>query len=400
MPLLVTDKWPKLAGRSGQIGLRVFYLIAAIATFLGGIALLRDTAYQGQDFEVCWKTAHHLLSGEPVYDLIRDGAMSFKYPPWIVPVFLPLGFLPLVAAKWIWGGIELLSLGYVIKWLLVRGYTPWVVAVTTLSFWGIWAVHFMDAQITLPMLALGLWSFEAQSFLIATWTLSAKVFSLFSMFGFSKLKKQLDVKKCAIVGGVLLVLSAPAVFVAPGHSIQSMVRSWSQSASSGGLLFDGEKVRGRDNQGMPALILRAIGIKAENTKADLFFSVLCALVLGAYWRMRSQQLSEDDRLIGWFALTAVIHPLAWFHFFVLAFPLAVVCLDGVIKTRDRRMVITGIIALAMVCLMTRRTLGYAGERLEFYSIKTWGVLLFLDLIVMLRRSEKFKFSGLKLVPAN
>ena len=400
MPLLVTDKWPKLAGKSGQLGLRFFYLLGAIAAFLGGAALLRDTAYQGQDFEVCWKTAHHLLSGEPVYDLIRDGAMSFKYPPWIVPAFLPLGLLPLVVAKWIWGGIELLSLGYVIKWLLARDYTPWVVAATTLCFWGIWAVHFMDGQITLPVLALGLWSFQSRSLLVAAWTLSAKVFSEFSLFGFPGLRKSLNLKKAVLTVGVLLALSVPTVFVAPGHSVTSMIRSWSQTASSGGLLFDGEKVRGRDNQGMPALILRAIGIKAVNTKADLFFSLLCALVLGAYWHFRSRNLSEDDRSIGWFALTAVIHPLAWFHFFVFAFPLAVVCLDGVIKTKDRRMVITGIIALAMVCLMTRKTLGYAGERLEFYSIKTWGVLLFLDLIVMLRRSEKFKFSGLKLVSAN
>ena len=398
MLLLVTKKWfesrPKKLANLLDGRASVFF--ALLLSFIGGVALLRDTAYQGQDFEVCWKAVHHLLSGEPVYDLIRDGAMVYKYPPWIVTVFLPLGFLSVVTAKWIWGVIELLSLAYVVKWLLRRGYSKRVTASVGFAFWGIWAVHFMDGQISLTILALILWAFDRRQLTVGIWALSSKVFSGFSLLGFPGFLK-VSPKQLLLIGLVLCGLSAPAVFVAPGHSPVSLFHSWSVAASSGGLLFDGEKVRGRDNQGMPAMILRTLGIKAANTNADLLFFFICALGLGAYWGLRSKALNEDERWLGWIALSTVVHPLAWFHYFVLAFPLAVVSIDAAMKTKNRRMIITGLIALAMVALVTRKTLGYTGERMELYSIKSWGVLLFLDLIVMLRRLEKAKFSGLRVV---
>jgi hypothetical protein len=66
-----------------------------LACFVGAVALVRDTGAQGQDFEVFWRSARALFTGVSVYDVARDGAMVFKYPPWVVPFFLPFAVFPL-----------------------------------------------------------------------------------------------------------------------------------------------------------------------------------------------------------------------------------------------------------------------------------------------------------------
>ncbi|MGZ3697782.1 MAG: glycosyltransferase 87 family protein, partial [Bdellovibrionota bacterium] len=164
----------------------MFSLLVAAFFLVGGVALLRDTALQGQDFDVFWNTARHVLNGQPPYDLVRDGGMVYKYPPWTLPAFFPLAVFPLESARWIWAAIELASLTYVGFWLLRAGVKRVVLLTLYPLFWGIWAVHAMDGQVTLAILALVLWLQEqrtrsdALTIVKTGWALSFKVFTLFA----------------------------------------------------------------------------------------------------------------------------------------------------------------------------------------------------------------------------
>lgn len=60
------------------------------------------------DFEVNFKAGQRISSGETLYR-IEDGHYQFKYSPFSALLYLPLSFLPLVAAKAIWFFIIILS---------------------------------------------------------------------------------------------------------------------------------------------------------------------------------------------------------------------------------------------------------------------------------------------------
>lgn len=169
-----------------NLGKYIFWLLVAGYCY----AITMNTARNGPDFSVYWRTAHFFLEGDPVYSATRDGIMTFKYPPWIFPLFLPFGLLSLTVAKLIWGEIEALALLYIIFWLQKRAKLS-VIAVCLLCFSGIWTVHAFDGQVSLPLTACALALFSvfrdntrnSKSFLLA-YLLSTKIFTMFPFLGF------------------------------------------------------------------------------------------------------------------------------------------------------------------------------------------------------------------------
>jgi hypothetical protein len=68
--------------------------------------------------------------------------MVYKYPPWTVPFFFPFSVLPLSMAKWVWGLLEVFSLGAVVSWVFWKAVCRSGVLVSTgVAFWGLWVVH-------------------------------------------------------------------------------------------------------------------------------------------------------------------------------------------------------------------------------------------------------------------
>src|SRR3954463_8489117 len=159
---------------------------AALAVFvLGAIALVRDTYYNGHDFEVFWRAGGDLLQGRDPYSLDHERGMVFKYPPWTLPFFLPWSFLPLGAAKALWGVLEVFSLLAAFNWLKRHAHATWrAIFFVGVAYWGLWAIHALDGQIALLLLALSLWLWPHESELspgwrstALIWTLSMKVFT-------------------------------------------------------------------------------------------------------------------------------------------------------------------------------------------------------------------------------
>lgn len=370
-------------------------IAAGVAALPFAVALVRTGLAQGQDFSVLRLAAGYVLGGTPAYDIVRDGAMCFKYPPWVLPLFFPFAWLPLEAAKLVWALLELGSLAVVVRWLIRRGVAEGVALAAAAGFWGIWAVHLMDGQVMLPILAAvltlsGAARGGAWAGALANLALSSKLFTWLALPG---IRRAWSPRALLLALALGVGLSVPAISVQPlkpgdSNRVAALVRAWQETARSGGSAFDGEKTRGRDNQGLPALFLRKAGISAAETEADLWAFVWCASVLGGLWLWIGRRQGALVELCGWLAITAVSHPLAWFHQFTLAFPLATVSIDRALRSRSRLRTGLSLAGFAALALVTRKTLGPLGEALELGSIKSWGALLCLASVCVGPRKER------------
>lgn len=354
-------------------------------------AVATHTVFQGNDFEVFWKAARNFHLGEPIYSVARDGAMVFKYPPWSVPILWPLGWFSFYVAQWFWGIGQVVCIAYLMRWCVLGGSTGWrTVGWITALYWGIWAVHAMDGQINLLMIT-GV--FFASStvlkhrwgLLMSVWCLSIKVFSLVGLPSWTE-GKRLRVRDVVLVAAVLFGLGM-TVTIRSNEGVIGTYKAWMTAASSGGEQLSG-KVRGRENQGLPALVLRAFGVPPQNSRADLWVFALVATGVGWGWRYFSKSLSQNERRAGWLAFAAAVHPLAWFHLFVWTFPFAVLVVGRCWSGRASWTVRLGsVVGVLLITAVTRKTLGPYGEALELMSVKSWGVVLLAGTLLMRTRTR-------------
>jgi hypothetical protein len=381
------------AGRKLRLGLAIFYAATFVA---GGVALVRHTGFVGNDFILFWTAARAALDGQFPYAVQTGPGMVFKYPPWILPVLFPVALLPLATAKWVWGVLQVGCIAACVAWLLRRGCKWPVTFGVTLIFWGIWAVHALDGQITLLMLALALWCTEGlkpSSELgwrapVLLWAFSIKIFTVFGLLGiYRPLRRWATWKRLGTTALIFTALSVPAFWTAPDRNPREVVTAWLGSAGSGGDAL-GEKVRSRVNQGFPVMILRVLDVRASRTSMDVLAFLLVSLILGGIWSLASAGLGFPERWAGWLALTAAVHPLSWFHSFVLAYPLAVLALDRSVKRQAWFSVALASAGILCVAVFTWRILGDVGHDLEEASIKSWGILLCLW---SLKRAEARRF---------
>src|SRR6202035_3077276 len=89
---------------------------------LAWVAIVRlyiEAIHNSTDLHVYWRAAHLWLDGiSPYLYDASDRGNVFKYPPWTLPLFLPLGFIGFDLTRWIWVTFEILSIAYAIRWLL------------------------------------------------------------------------------------------------------------------------------------------------------------------------------------------------------------------------------------------------------------------------------------------
>jgi hypothetical protein len=333
-----------------------------------------------RDFVVFWQTARYVLSGEPAYSVTRDGAWVFKYPPWILPLFLPFGLLSLEVAKVFWGLLQVGAFAYVVNWVAnVCGNSRWHYA-TVFLFWGLWQVNAQDGQITLLLLALFLWaggrdSLESMSLKsISLVALSfAKVFTAYPLLAcLSSRRVAWQFVKISTL--VLAPLSLPALWVTQNRSLRVLVHSYVEAVLSGGKLLGYDGVRGRYNQGLIGFFLRLLQVPAEKTSADVLVFLLLGSFLALIWHRLSRTLSFKYRWVGWIGLTPVVHPLPFWYSFVLTFPLASISLSSAMKSESRISKLLAAVGVVMITALTSKSLGSFGVVLELLSIKSWGVL--------------------------
>jgi hypothetical protein len=339
-----------------------------------------NTSENGPDFAVYWRTANFFLTGQSIYSATRDGIMTFKYPPWIFPLFIPFGFFSLSIAKLIWGIIEAASLTYAVLWLESR-VQIWILILCLVSFSGIWTVHAFDGQVSLPLTACALALFpvfknnlrNSQSILL-TYLLSIKIFTLFPFFGF-RLKRD-DPLRMILIPLLFAVLSIPALIAHKG-SLSDLIYQY-RVATGPGVDSSGLPqitVNGNQAQGFVSMIFRLARFDYRNQNLIFALNGIHILCLNFFWQIRSKKLPADVRWAGWLALTATIQPLAGFHTFALAFPLSVLTMNHCLKSKNIPFICLSVVGLVMIAAATQKTMGSTGALLQTLSVKSWGVLL-------------------------
>ena len=341
---------------------------------LAAVALVVGTIRQGQDFEVYWAAGRAALFRENPYDLGRFGAMVFKYPPWFLPGFGLVALIPIGAAKILWGLLELGSVFLI--WFHYRRYHQLPFWVAAAVGWGVLFPHFQDGQVMLPALA-GWILCDAPTW--PRWRgglAGIKAGTALALLGENVRSEWLS----WIQGGATLLLVASAIGVWCGTGVLGIWSDWWTAAQSGDQLLGLGKVLGRNNQGLPAFWSRIPVPLSEGGRSLAAFGSVVAVVAGFAWKSRSWP--RHWRRLGWWPIAIVAHPLAWFHSFTWALPLAWVSihqLTGKVSgsTRNVPRAIAQGVGLVLLLGISRKTLGDAQEWVELYSPKAFGTLLLL-----------------------
>jgi hypothetical protein len=324
---------------------------------------------QGEDFQIVWMAARSVFDGRSPYTVSFGGIFQFKYPPWILPIYFPFALFSLFWAKLLWGVLEVGCLFYSVAWVIRNGCKPGLAVASTVAFFGIWSVHFMAGQISLLTLALLL----SNHLFAKIWASTAKIFSVFVLLGISDWKKRK--KEFLKFAYIFLGLSFPVVAVATyDQGFLGFIRGWLGSTSAGAQAFTYQTLRGGENQGFPALVLRILHVPTAYVWADLLATLAAFTVVAWFWKKQSRKLPAAEQWAGWLGLGTTILPLAWFSSFVWAYPLAALSLQKAWKTQQAQWLGAALFGVIAISSLSHGGLGQVGEYLELASIKSIGVL--------------------------
>lgn len=370
---------------------RAFLAAVLIAATL---RLFRAAESSSEDFHVYWKAVQVWIAGGFPYAISpEDRGFVFKYPPWMLPLFAPFGWIGFEFSKGVWAALELGAIAYCARWLRENGVSRKVTLLTVFLFWYLWLAHYYAGQLTLFLLACALWAVQARGkpsspkLALLGFLFTAKVFSAYSLLG---VFRQI-LRPRVIAWGIAFLASTHAILFlmasirggsgsAGWEALSGLYRGWLEAAASGGAELGAEVVRGTGNHGFTAGILRWIDPEAKKVGWDATLSLALALGLGALWQNFSRTLRFEERWAGWLALGVVAHPLAWHHSFVLAFPLCAFTLQASFENRSKpdgkRSIWIALFGIGLITLLVPQTVGRDWVKpFELISNKSWGVLL-------------------------
>ena len=313
-----------------QTLLRVVLVVMLLVLFR--TAILSNSG----DLEVYIRTARRLWAGDPIYVPHLDGLQSFKYPPWIAPFFAPLALLSSSAAEVFWRLIQWASLLGMLG-VLIRSEKNSIdpkservslqcVALTFISFQGVWNYNLTTGQIT-PLLCLAaLWSAARPTparLAAAQVALSTKIFplvaalpSLIDLARSGKPRRALQALGLAAIAAA--ALSVPALRATPEASPHALLTSFFATASQGG-----QNLAGAQN-GLPALLAQVFGtpdaVASARSQIGLAAAGLCIAAAAWLWarrRLGGRPLAQTALAL---ALSHAINPLAFDYGLAFAFP--------------------------------------------------------------------------------
>lgn len=364
----------------------------------------QDSQLNSEDFHVYWKAAHAWLQGANPYAFTAaDQGFVFKYPPWILPLFLPIGLIPFEAAKVAWYFVGLACVAYTIQWCVRQGAPARVAAFTTCLFWWMFHAHFSAGQFTMVLLVTALWAHggnsEANSHrsglreAVLAYILSAKVFSLYTLTGMWRR----FVRPAPWIAGMGLFVLTHAIVLAvnvktgASLSLPEIYRDFVAAASSGGSELGTIIVRGQGNHGFTALVLRTLQVDSLSFASDMFTSLALLIPLSILWAKKSAILRPAERWSGWLALALIVHPLAWHHSFVLAYPL---CTLSITRARRTSALWLAVLGACCIGIFIPQVLGHTLVKpIELGGVKSWGVVLSAISLVWAARTHSVGSKG-------
>jgi hypothetical protein len=363
-------------------------ILLILVASLAAARLEREAYFHSTDLHVYWKSAHLWWEGvSPYIYNSSDGGNVYKYPPWTIPLFLPLAFISFDCTKWVWVMAEILSIVYAIKWVIRAGVTPCVAYVVAALFWWTWLGHVFAGQFSLFMMVAALWAVPPEedrpllsgraSFLAVV--LSAKVYSVFTLLGLVKTYlERRTILICAFLfifleGLVFLVLAARGLHPV---SFIELHRTWIIAAQSGAAELHADVIRGPGNHSFTAALLRAFHVDALDSGKDAWVALGLGVFFSVIWFHFSKTLGRAERWAGWIGVGMVIHPLLWHHSIVMAFPICVLALDRAIRSHNRVLQALALFSVFLVALLIPNLFGPDFvQPFERWGTKSWGIFL-------------------------
>jgi hypothetical protein len=353
-----------------------------------------DAENYAEDFHVYWKAANTWLhGGNPYAFTAQDAGFVFKYPPWILPLFLPFGAMEWEWARRAWFVVEVACVQYILRWVIRHGVSRSLAATVACLFWWLTHGHFAAGQFTLVLTCVALWSWPAgiregdpQTLTqgngfregALAFIFSAKVFSLFSLLGIRRRYFRLGpwvwcIGMVTLAHGLLIAVARHA---GNSMSIVDYYRSFMLAATSGGAELGAEIVRGQGNHGFSALILRTLQVDSTSFACDALTSLIVVAVLGILWERYARGLTSAEHWAGWLGIGLVAHPLAWHHSFVLAYPLCALAIAGSHRVKDRKLIAMAWFGTCCIGIIVPQVVGKTIVKpLELGGMKSWGVVL-------------------------
>lgn len=381
--------WKQVASRVG----RVLLILAFVA---GSIRLFHAASTSSEDFHVYWRAVHYWFDGVFPYAIrAEDRGFVFKYPPYMLPFLFPFGWFDFDFSRAVWATIELASIWYVYRWLRVQGVSRFSARLGIAMFWYIWLAHFFSGQFTIILLVAALWAFQKPENPYRNGALAvlfaAKVFSLVSLVGYWRNLLRPKVIAFALVllaiGHTALLIRAGRVSDTPVSVVLDLYRGWMTAAASGASELGHEVVRGTGNHGFVAAILRVLDPYAKHVQLDTLVSVILAVGFGVAWARVSKKLPTTHQWAGWLAYGVIVHPLAWHHSFVLAFPLCVFSIETARLSGRRDLFWLSIFGCALIGLLVPQVVSPTYVKpFELAANKSWGVLISAWAMVAAHRS--------------
>ena len=310
----------------GLMTARITNLIFGVA-FVALFVLLTVNSFLSKnwDFQVFYRSAQHLIHLEPVYSFARDQEMSFKYPPWIAPLFLPLSLFSETVANGIWRLILVFCAAYSVRWSFRFTRSKMSALITAVLFYGVFLINILSGQIQCILLAASLYAFDGmvkspkKNFSILFFALSAKVFNLFSLLGLPRVHHSRRV--WWFTGAVCFFLSIPVLLGFGGNPIKAFFAFVETAGSQTGNLMGG---RG----GLPSLFMFLTRSAWGNGFAEWISFIVSFFLGGLYLRWIKKRVRNERVFFSIaLALGAAIHPLAFSYSFAWAFPMTVFVVD-------------------------------------------------------------------------
>ena len=225
--------------------------------------------------------------------------------------------------------------------------------------------------------------------------MTAKIFSLFSLLGVTRYILSVRVigrglTLLALAHAILLVTHGQTNNLSHCQLLVQLYQNWVSAAFSGGEQLGATIVRGQQNHGFVAAVLRIFTVDAVLVHLDIFVALALGIILSFGWHFGSRSLKFSERWAGWLALGVVVHPLAWHHSFVMAYPLCALSLNRAVKTRNRGLIALSFFGISCITLFIPQVIGtQAVVPLEFVASKSWGVVL-AGVVLVLANSRRFR----------
>jgi hypothetical protein len=353
--------------------------LAALLLFLPFVLVIRE---EMRDFEVNLRAGERLLAGESLYQT-SDGHYMFKYFPSSALLYVPLTFLPLLAAKILWYALTLASafgLFVASKRLAFRREpAPWyLLAIPPLVLAKFLVVEIKLGQINTLVILVLLWMVSARSEARAgaLWGLATAM----KPYGLIFLPYYVVRLRFAALGAGLAVLAGafllPGAFYGLDRNVE-IHREWFRtlSQSTPGQLVSADNVS-----------LAAFAAKWSLLPEVAFVLVLCLgfwMLLILRWGrdLRNPAVLEVGALL---VLIPLVSPLGWdYQFLTSALALTILARHWRDFPRPARVVLAAnlvVVGLSLYDIMGRA----AYAKFMEYSILTLCFLLLLGYLTALR----------------